>query len=153
VGVTESSVPAVLRARAREKPDAPVYRFIDYELDPEGYAQPLTWSQLHQRVQVAFNFPASSLKPSYGLAEAMVYVNSSGPRRPPTVTTPPERIRPAGRFRMTALVEYPNVGNRVVDTDVLYERARQQPDVDAFDAEFFEISPITEIWSKGRVGI
>jgi long-chain fatty acid adenylase/transferase FadD26 len=33
----------------------------------------------------AFNFPASSLKPSYGLAEAMVYVNSSGPGRPPTV--------------------------------------------------------------------
>ena len=35
----------------------------------------------------AFNFPASSLKPSYGLAEAMVYVNSSGPGRPPTVAT------------------------------------------------------------------
>jgi hypothetical protein len=37
---------------------------------------------------------------------------------------------------------------------VLRERARQQPiDVDPFDAEFFEISPITEIWSKGRVGV
>jgi long chain fatty acid CoA FadD26 len=35
----------------------------------------------------AFNFPPSSLKPSYGLAEAMVYVNSSGPGRPPTVAT------------------------------------------------------------------
>jgi long chain fatty acid CoA FadD26 len=34
-----------------------------------------------------FGFPASSLKPSYGLAEAMVYVNSSGPGRPPTVAT------------------------------------------------------------------
>ncbi len=34
-----------------------------------------------------FGFPASSLKPSYGLAEAMVYVNSSGPGRPPTVVT------------------------------------------------------------------
>src|ERR1700761_1447304 len=34
-----------------------------------------------------FGFPASSLKPSYGLAEAMVYVNSSGPNRPPTVAT------------------------------------------------------------------
>ncbi len=32
-----------------------------------------------------FGFPASSLKPSYGLAEAMVYVNSSGPGRAPTV--------------------------------------------------------------------
>ncbi|WIM89870.1 AMP-binding protein [Candidatus Mycobacterium wuenschmannii] len=34
-----------------------------------------------------FGFPASSLKPSYGLAEAMVYVNSSGPNKPPTVAT------------------------------------------------------------------
>src|SRR6201996_4288373 len=34
-----------------------------------------------------FGFPAESLKPSYGLAEAMVYVNSSGPNRPPTVAT------------------------------------------------------------------
>jgi hypothetical protein len=34
------------------------------------------------------------------------------------------------------------------------ELARQQPvDVDAFDTEFFEISPIAEIWSKGRVGV
>jgi long-chain fatty acid adenylase/transferase FadD26 len=32
----------------------------------------------------AFNFPAAALKPSYGLAEAMVYVASSGPGRPPT---------------------------------------------------------------------
>jgi long-chain fatty acid adenylase/transferase FadD26 len=32
-----------------------------------------------------FNFPAVALKPSYGLAEAMVYVASSGPERPPTV--------------------------------------------------------------------
>src|ERR1700744_1301173 len=34
-----------------------------------------------------YGFPASSLKPSYGLAEAMVYVNPSGPGRPPTVAT------------------------------------------------------------------
>jgi hypothetical protein len=26
-------------------------------------------------------------------------------------------------------------------------------DVDAFDAKLFVISPITEIWSKGRVGV
>ena len=26
-------------------------------------------------------------------------------------------------------------------------------DVDAFDAEFVAISPIKEIWSKGRVGV
>jgi hypothetical protein len=54
---------------------------------------------------------------------------------------------------MTAQVQYPNVGNRLFHTAVLHDRARQQPDVDSFDVEFFEISPITEIWSKGRVGI
>jgi long chain fatty acid CoA FadD26 len=32
-----------------------------------------------------FNFPASALKPSYGLAEAMVYAGSSKPGRPPVV--------------------------------------------------------------------
>lgn len=31
-----------------------------------------------------FNFPASALKPSYGLAEATVYVVSANPGRPPT---------------------------------------------------------------------
>jgi long chain fatty acid CoA FadD26 len=52
MAVTEASIAAVLRARARQQPDAPAYTFIDYELDPEGYSQTLTWAQLHQRAQV-----------------------------------------------------------------------------------------------------
>jgi long chain fatty acid CoA FadD26 len=32
----ESSIPAVLGERARQRPDAPAYTFIDYELDPAG---------------------------------------------------------------------------------------------------------------------
>jgi long-chain fatty acid adenylase/transferase FadD26 len=52
MAVTEASIAAVLRARARQQPDAPAYTFIDYELDPEGYSQTLTWSQLHRRAQV-----------------------------------------------------------------------------------------------------
>ncbi|MDT5172700.1 MAG: long-chain fatty acid adenylase/transferase FadD26 [Mycobacterium sp.] len=52
MAVTEASIAAVLRARAQQQPDAPAYTFIDYELDPQGYSQTLTWSQLHQRAQV-----------------------------------------------------------------------------------------------------
>ncbi len=52
MAVTEASIAAVLRARARQQPDSPAYTFIDYDVDPEGYAQTLTWSQLHRRAQV-----------------------------------------------------------------------------------------------------
>ncbi len=50
--VIESSIPALLAARAREKPDVVAYTFIDYEADPAGIADSLTWSQLHERVQI-----------------------------------------------------------------------------------------------------
>jgi long chain fatty acid CoA FadD26 len=49
---TYSSVPAALREQARQQPDAQAYTFIDYEVDPAGYAQSLTFAQVHQRVQV-----------------------------------------------------------------------------------------------------
>jgi len=48
----ESSVPAVLAEWARQQPDAPAYTFIDYDVDPAGYSQSLTWSEVHQRAQV-----------------------------------------------------------------------------------------------------
>jgi long chain fatty acid CoA FadD26 len=48
----ESSIPAVLGERARQQPDEPAYTFIDYEVDPAGYSQSLTWSQIHRRAQV-----------------------------------------------------------------------------------------------------
>ena len=48
----ESSIPGVLQERARQRPDAPAYTFIDYELDPAGYSESLTWSQVHRRAQV-----------------------------------------------------------------------------------------------------
>src|ERR1700678_3351887 len=51
MAVTKDSIPAVLRERARQSPDAPAYTFIDYELDPAGYSEILTWSQVHRRVQ------------------------------------------------------------------------------------------------------
>jgi long chain fatty acid CoA FadD26 len=48
----ESSISAVLAERARQQPDAPAYTFLDYEVDPAGYSQSLTWSEVHQRAQV-----------------------------------------------------------------------------------------------------
>ena len=42
----QPSIPAVLRERARQHPDAPAYTFIDYGLDPAGYSETLTWHQV-----------------------------------------------------------------------------------------------------------
>ncbi|MDT5329615.1 MAG: long-chain fatty acid adenylase/transferase FadD26 [Mycobacterium sp.] len=52
MSVVEPSVPAMLGEQARQRPDAPAYTFIDYEVDSAGYSQSLTWSQAHQRAQV-----------------------------------------------------------------------------------------------------
>ena len=49
--VTEASIAAVLREWARQQPDAPAYTYLDYEIDPAGYSQTLTWSELYGRVQ------------------------------------------------------------------------------------------------------
>jgi long chain fatty acid CoA FadD26 len=47
-----SSIPAALRKQADGQPDSPAFTFIDYEVDPGGYSETLTWAQLHGRVQV-----------------------------------------------------------------------------------------------------
>ena len=43
---------AALEGRAKQQPDDLAYTFIDYEMDPEGFAESLTWSQLQQRVEI-----------------------------------------------------------------------------------------------------
>jgi len=48
----ESSILALLDERASQQPDEMAFTFIDYELDPAGFAESLTWSQLHHRVLV-----------------------------------------------------------------------------------------------------
>jgi long-chain fatty acid adenylase/transferase FadD26 len=63
MAATEASIPAALGERARQKPDTPAYTFIDYELDPDGYSQTLTWSQLYQRVHVIAGEIASCTSP------------------------------------------------------------------------------------------
>jgi long chain fatty acid CoA FadD26 len=48
----ESTIPGILADRARQQPDDVAYTFIDYDIDPAGYAESLTWAQVHHRVQV-----------------------------------------------------------------------------------------------------
>src|SRR5271168_1328323 len=48
----ESSIPAALAEQARQRPNAQAFTFIDYEVDPAGYAETLTWFQVHRRAQV-----------------------------------------------------------------------------------------------------
>ncbi|WP_313673351.1 AMP-binding protein [Mycolicibacterium sp.] len=45
------SIPELLKRRADERPDQPAYTFYDYEIDPSGFAETLTWSDLYRRVQ------------------------------------------------------------------------------------------------------
>ncbi|MCV7418914.1 AMP-binding protein [Mycolicibacterium litorale] len=50
--MTNSSMTALLAERARRQPDDCAYTFIDYDVDPNGYTESLTWAQLHNRAQV-----------------------------------------------------------------------------------------------------
>jgi long chain fatty acid CoA FadD26 len=47
----ESSIPDLLERLAQQQPDDVAFTFIDYEVDPAGFAEGLTWSQVHQRVR------------------------------------------------------------------------------------------------------
>src|SRR4051794_27707251 len=38
-----------LATRARSMPDQPAYTFVDYQQDPDGTPQTLTWRQTHER--------------------------------------------------------------------------------------------------------
>ena len=48
----ESSIPSSLERLAQQRPDDVAFTFIDYEVDPAGFAETLTWSQVHQRAGV-----------------------------------------------------------------------------------------------------
>jgi long-chain fatty acid adenylyltransferase FadD28 len=45
----EASIPALLRERASLQPNDTAFTFLDYERDPAGFAESLTWSQLYRR--------------------------------------------------------------------------------------------------------
>jgi acyl-CoA synthetase (AMP-forming)/AMP-acid ligase II len=46
---TELTLPAVLQKVASQQPNRAAFRFIDYEVDPSGFAEVLTWSQVHRQ--------------------------------------------------------------------------------------------------------
>jgi long-chain fatty acid adenylase/transferase FadD26 len=48
----ETSIPDVLGRLAQQQPDDPAFTFVDYDVDPAGFAEGLTWSQLHHRARV-----------------------------------------------------------------------------------------------------
>src|SRR5271166_2809300 len=50
--LTDSSIPALLQARADEQPDATAFTFIDYDQDQNGFAENLTWSQVYRRARI-----------------------------------------------------------------------------------------------------
>jgi len=64
MAASEASIPAALGERARQTPDTPAYTFIDYDVDPDGYSQTLTWSELHRRVRVVAAEIASCTSPA-----------------------------------------------------------------------------------------
>lgn len=45
------SIPALLRERAQQGPDRPAFTYIDYEVDPAGYADTVTWWQVLRRTE------------------------------------------------------------------------------------------------------
>ena len=46
------SIPALIDSRARHQADDLAYTFVDYEADPAGVSESLTWSELRDRVNV-----------------------------------------------------------------------------------------------------
>jgi long chain fatty acid CoA FadD26 len=50
--MTRSSIPALLEERASQQPDDVAFTYVDYEIDPAGYPESLTWSQLYRAAQV-----------------------------------------------------------------------------------------------------
>jgi acyl-CoA synthetase (AMP-forming)/AMP-acid ligase II len=43
------SVPSALARWARDRPEDPAFTFVDYEADPAGIRETLSWSQIHRR--------------------------------------------------------------------------------------------------------
>ncbi len=45
------SIPDLLKNRAEQQPNELAYTFLDYDVDPAGFADTVTWSELYERVQ------------------------------------------------------------------------------------------------------
>lgn len=49
--MAEASLTSLLQELATRTPDTTAYTFIDYEVDPGGFAESLTWAQLHRAAE------------------------------------------------------------------------------------------------------
>lgn len=50
--MSNTTIPELIERRAQEQPDDTAYTFWDYESDPAGVAESITWSELRDRVDV-----------------------------------------------------------------------------------------------------
>jgi long-chain fatty acid adenylase/transferase FadD26 len=50
--VIATTIPAALREAAENRPSSSAFTFIDYDADPGGYSETLTWSQVYDRVRI-----------------------------------------------------------------------------------------------------
>jgi long chain fatty acid CoA FadD26 len=50
--VSQTTIPELIERRAQEQPDDTAYTFWDYESDPAGVAESITWAELRDRVEV-----------------------------------------------------------------------------------------------------
>ena len=50
--MAELSLAAILRERASTQGDDTAYTYIDFEVDPAGYAEALTWAEVYRRARV-----------------------------------------------------------------------------------------------------
>jgi acyl-CoA synthetase (AMP-forming)/AMP-acid ligase II len=50
--LSEATILELIEHKAERQPDELAFTFVDYDVDPDGVAESLTWGQLHQRVRV-----------------------------------------------------------------------------------------------------
>lgn len=50
--MTQKRIQEFVAELAHQRPDDTAYTFVDYEVDPRGAAESLTWAQVHQRACV-----------------------------------------------------------------------------------------------------
>ena len=53
--MADVSLTTILQERASRQPDEAAYTFIDYEIDPNGFAETLTWAQVHRGAESVAN--------------------------------------------------------------------------------------------------
>ncbi len=50
--MNETTIPELIERRAEEQPDDLAYAYVDYQADPTGFVESVTWAELRDRVNV-----------------------------------------------------------------------------------------------------